>query len=339
MPKIKNTIKNKMKTTTNYNLSKPLRIVTRSSSLAVCQSSMIGKQLTNIHKGLTYELVKVGNLPVNHKDSFVKLCEECLTKGDADLAVHSAKDLPIQSRKGLEIAAYCRRENPLDVIIFAPEYEMAKRSATPIKIGTASPRRRVQLMNQSQEYLVEGLRGNITTRIEALKPETATQENPTKSKLDAIVLAAAGLIRLQRTSIISHYLTPAEMVPAAGQGALALQCLTSREDIKDLTKQLKHQPTELCLTAERHCCHLLGADCDSAVGVYAFLSEDVMHIYSMVGDISTNKIIQVRQQLPVLGGDFDEMQEKAKLAGELVANELIEQGANNFIYKRTPPTK
>lgn len=310
-----------------------VKIATRSSELALWQSKWVGDRLTNVHKGLSYELVKVGNLPVNHKDSFVKLCEECLAHGTADLAVHSAKDLPMKTPAAMEIAAYCRRENPLDVILFAPQFNREQKK---VKIGTASPRRRVQLMDERQDdqdyqYSVQELRGNITTRVEMLG-------NPTEdaNKFDAIVLAAAGLIRLRRTSLISRYLTPAEMVPAAGQGALALQCLRSREDIKQLTLPLKHKHTELCLAAERNCCQILEADCDSAVGAYAFFIDDVMHIYAMAGDIASNKILRVFKTLQIPSWDYAVATPHAELCGKLAADELIAKGALDFIYKSPP---
>lgn len=312
-----------------FTSTKPLKIATRSSPLATYQANFVGKQLSNLYKGLTYELVKVANLPVNHKDSFVKLCEECLAKGEADLAVHSAKDLPINSVGDLEIAAYCRRENPLDVIIFSDEYQQKQAANidkggenTPITIGTASPRRQVQLMHHPEKYVVKELRGNVGTRIDKL--------NDKQNELDAIVLAAAGLIRLQKSQIISRYLTPAEMVPAAGQGALALQCSATRDDVKELVKPLKHKQTELCVIAERHTCQLLEADCDSAVGVYAFFSDELMHIYAMAGDIRNNKILRVFKQLDLATWNED----KAKQAGKQAADELIKQGAKEFIYKK-----
>lgn len=314
-------------------MSKIIKIATRASELALYQANWVGRNLVSQNPDLSYELVKVSNLPVNHKDSFVKLCEDAVLTGDADVAVHSAKDLPISDRPGLSIGAICERENPMDVLILAPT---AKLTDPQLKVGTASPRRQVQMMNYRDGIQLAELRGNVPTRLSVVQGDTKSN-NEGKSKFDAIVLAAAGLIRLQLQQYISLYFTPEEMVPAAGQGAILVQLRNDDNQIASQVAQLNHRNSQLCVNAERHCCHLLNADCDSAVGVYASISEDMMNIYAMVGDVETNKLLKSYQSISL--PDFAIATETALRCGQLAAEDLLAQiellGADKFTYKKS----
>ena len=305
-------------------MSVHLRIATRSSDLAIYQSNWVGKKLVSVSSGLTYELVKVSSPPINHKDSFVKLCEDAILNKDADIAVHSAKDLPLGTREGLVIGAVCERENPLDVLLLGPGVSIEEDE---LLVGTSSPRRKVQARGFAANIRIEELRGNLPTRINSLKGEG-------EGKFSAIILAAAGLIRLGLTEKISRYFTPQEMVPAAGQGAILVQLSSTDERNNSLARKINHPRSENCILAERHCCYLLGADCDSAIGAYSFISDGTMFIYAMVGDIKTNQRLLTCQQINPVEHGISDWSEAAWVCAELAAKDLIEKGAEKFNYKK-----
>ena len=315
-------------------VSHKIKIATRASKLALYQANWVGKQLQQHHQDLAYELIKVKNLPINHKDSFVKLCEEALLAGAADIAVHSAKDLPVADRHGLVIGACCERDNALDALILA---EGKQRDTRGMKFGTASPRRQTQLRSLFSDIQLQELRGNITTRLDAVGRGEGEGE---PAKLDAIVLAAAGLNRLGLQDRISHYFSPQEMVPAAGQGVIAVQHQESREDLAKLVAPLNHLPSQLALVAERQCCHILEADCNSAVGAYAFFEDDIgsagklaLNAYGMVGDMKGDTLLKSYQSVASDNWTSAGGKEAALKCGELLAKDLLQHGAKKFLYQ------
>jgi hydroxymethylbilane synthase len=243
-----------------------IRIATRGSTLALKQARMVGELLGGAE---LVEVTYAGEL--GDKSRFVRGVEQALLDGEAALGVHSAKDLPGEEPEGLEIAAVPRREDPADVWIGAG----ASLDDVPegARVGTASLRRRAQLLAARPDLRVEELHGNVDTRLRKLA----------EGELDAIVLAAAGLRRLGRAAEIGFSIPTAEMVPAPGQGSLALQVrsgdeatIAAVEPVADLTAMRE-------LTAGRAAVAPLGASCATPIGVHAATSDDRMVLDAFVG--------------------------------------------------------
>jgi hydroxymethylbilane synthase len=227
-----------------------VRIATRGSALALAQARWVASRL-----GPRVELVEVvtsgdRRRAVEDKREWVAEIEDALLRGDADLAVHSAKDVPAQLADGLEIVAVPEREDPRDVLCGAASLDGVRR------IGTASLRRRAQLLARRPDVEVVELRGNVDTRLRKLAAGEA----------DAIVLAAAGLARLGRSGEAGAML---DLVPAAGQGALIVEARADDARAREAVAPLRHAASEAAVTAERALVAELGADCRSAVGAYA----------------------------------------------------------------------
>ncbi|MDR2076974.1 MAG: hydroxymethylbilane synthase, partial [Desulfovibrio sp.] len=197
------------------------------------------------------------------KGLFVKEIEEALLDGRADLAVHSMKDIPVDLPDGLTLGAVPRRENAADVLL---SFAFPRLSALPAgaRVGTSSLRRRAQLLDLRPDLNIVPLRGNLDTRIRKLKA----------GECEAVVLAAAGLRRLDLHVPHMDPLSPPTFLPAAGQGALGLEFRADREDLRELLAPCNHEPSRICVEAERGFLAGLGAGCQAPVAAYALLSRD-----------------------------------------------------------------
>ncbi len=252
-----------------------LRIGTRGSPLALAQSRWVESRLKEIEPSLETELIVIktsGDLfqnqspkeaheaslsPQGTKGLFVKEIEESLLKEDIDLAVHSAKDMPAQIPNGLHILAYPKRENPQDVFIGRGGilWKEIKPGQT---IGTSSLRRQIQLKMAFPEVNAVPLRGNVDTRIKKLEEKS----------LDGIILAAAGLKRLGREIPSAHPIDLDAMVPAPGQGALAIESRV-QDDLRLFSQILDHGPTRIAVEWEREFLKTLGGGCSTPLGAFA----------------------------------------------------------------------
>lgn len=259
-----------------------LRIGTRRSKLALAQSGMmqraIGRALGVPEDEITQavplvEIVTTGDriqdrrlLEVGGKSLFTKEIEEALLDGRVDIAVHSMKDVPAEQPEGLAIAAIPEREDPRDAFI-ASNYASLAELPQGAKIGTASLRRQAQLLSLRPDLQIEMLRGNVDTRLRRLKD----------GDFDAILLACSGLNRLGLGQVITERLDLGHFLPAPGQGALALQ--TRAEDTDSAWAiALNHAPTALCVAAERGAMLALEGSCRTAVGAFAHIDADTLHI-------------------------------------------------------------
>ncbi|HYO08905.1 MAG TPA: hydroxymethylbilane synthase [Tepidisphaeraceae bacterium] len=264
-----------------------LRLGTRGSLLAKTQSQLIASDLEKRHKGVIVELViikttadQILDKPLTEfggKGLFTKEIEQALLAGEVDLAVHSFKDVPVTQplveQAELTIAAVPEREDPRDVFVSVAAKSIAELPQG-AKIGTASPRRRCQLLAQRPDLSIELLRGNIDTRLRKLRD----------GQYDAILLAAAGLRRTGLFHEAEMVILPAEqMLPAPGQGALALQCRRGDERTRQLLEGLDDPQTEACVTAERVIVQALGGDCHSPIAALAEIEGDEMHLRAAVG--------------------------------------------------------
>ena len=264
-----------------------LRLGTRGSLLAKTQSQLVASELEKLHKGLAVELViiktsadSIQDKPLHEfggKGLFTKELEQALLGGEVDLAVHSFKDVPVTQplvdQSDLIIAAVPRREDPRDVLISlkAKSIEELPQGA---KVGTGSQRRRCQLLAKRADLKVEALRGNIDTRLRKLRDD----------QFDAIILAAAGL----RRGAMFHedemvILEPEQMLPAPGQGALALQCRRNDEKTRSLVALMDDAATESCVAIERLIVSALEGDCQSPIAALAELKNNEIFLQCAVG--------------------------------------------------------
>ena len=284
-----------------------LRIATRGSQLALTQSGMVAEMLGGA------ELVEVSSdgLP-GDKSRFVRAVEQAVLDGRADIGVHSAKDLPGEEVEGLEIAAVPPREDPADAWIGAgTSLEDIPEGA---KVGTVSLRRRAQLLAARPDLELLDLNGNVDTRLRKLS----------EGDYDAIVLAAAGLRRLGREGEIGFRVPEDRMVPAAGQGALAVQVRSGDEETAAAVRAIGDAVSFAELRAERACFTRLDADCSTPIGVFAEVDAGTLRIGAFVGLPDGSEWI--RDELDADAAD-------PEAAGEDLAKRLLGAGAADLLAR------
>jgi hydroxymethylbilane synthase len=239
-----------------------IRVGTRGSALALAQAAWVGDRL-----GVEYSLVKVEAAgPVGDKSRWVSSLEQALLAGEIDVAVHSAKDVPAELAPGLSLVAIPEREDPRDALCGAPSIAALSAGA---RVGTSSLRRAAQVRAARQDVEVVEVRGNVDTRLRKLA----------SGECDALVLAVAGLARLGRMDAVDGVL--GEFVPAAGQGALAVE---ARPETAAAVSALVDADATACVLAERELTRLLGASCNTPVGAVArVVSGDELELRAWVG--------------------------------------------------------
>ena len=294
-----------------------VRIATRSSAQARTQAAAIADEIGRAHLGLEVELVFVDTLGDQQRDVplhsiggqgvFVKEVQVAVLEGRADIAVHSAKDLPSTPADGLTIAAFGRRRDPRDVLVGRSLKELAP-GAT---VATGSVRRRAQLGRLRPDLKFVELRGNIPTRLEKI-PDNG-----------AIVMAAAALDILGWSDRVSDYVSVDDMVPAVGQGCVAVECRTEDHLTRELLAGIDHRPSRLAVERERSCLAELGSGCSLPVG--AFDDGSIMRVY-LASDDGTQ-----HHQSHINTGDtatHDELLEMARGAARSARSSVTEKQAN-----------
>ncbi|HEX2071716.1 MAG TPA: hydroxymethylbilane synthase [Thermoleophilaceae bacterium] len=269
-------------------MATPLRLGTRASALAVAQSTTVARDLEAL--GAQVELIEIRTSgdetatkpETEDKARFVKELEQALLAGEIDLAVHSAKDVPGELPAGLEIVAVPERADARDALCLSPRLRASRDAAStePLDalpdgavVGTASLRRRAALLALRPDLDVRELRGNVDTRLRRLA----------EGELDAIVLATAGLVRLDRSES-GVPLSELTVVPAAGQGCLALEARAGDEPTRRLASRLTDPRAFACLTAERALVTAIGATCHTPVGAHATIeSHTILQLSAFVG--------------------------------------------------------
>ncbi len=305
-----------------------LAVGTRGSPLALAQTRAVIAALQSHHPDAGCEIRRITtkgdvmrNVPlatIGGRGVFADAIEEALEAGEIDFAVHSAKDLPSITADGLLIAAYPAREDARDVLVsHAGGLEALPFGA---RVGTSSQRRACQLLAARPDLSVRDLRGNVDTRLRKLDEDA----------YDAIVLAGAGLIRLGLTSRITEWLPTDVLLPAPGQGALAIEIRAGDEELRDLLAPLGHQPTAIAMTAERAFLAHLGAGCAAALAAFATVSATgTVTLKAMIG-APDGRCVRGEREAPASG---------AAMLGEALAAELLDRGGRELIppLQRTGP--
>jgi len=301
--------------------SKIIRIATRHSPLAIWQANFVKAELLKYHPDLRVELLamktkgdKILDTPlakVGGKGLFVKELEVAMLEGRADIAVHSIKDVPVDFPKGLGLTVICAREDPRDAFV-ANHYLSLQQLPQGAVVGTSSLRRQCQLRALRPDLIIKDLRGNVNTRLAKLD----------KGQYDAIILAAAGLIRLQMEKRISSYIEPEISLPAVGQGALGIECRLDDSRTIALLKALEDAPTRARVSAERAMNLALQGGCQVPIGSFATLDGEELLLRGLVGSIDGRQIIrkEIRGSLV-----------NAQQLGFTLAQQLLESGAKKIL--------
>lgn len=304
-------------------MAQTLRIATRQSKLALWQAEHIKARLQQLHPDLGVELVgfttrgdKILDTPlakIGGKGLFVKELESALLDGRADLAVHSMKDVPMEFPEGLGLAVICEREDPTDALVsnrFANIDELPAGS----RIGTSSLRRQCQLRARRPDLDIHWLRGNVQTRLGKLD----------QGEFDAIILATSGLVRLELQERIAQRLAPEWSLPAGGQGALGIETRNDDSVTNALIQPLSHEPSALCVRAERALNRRLEGGCQVPIACYAVLEENQLWLRGLVGDPDGSELFEVEGR-----GAMNE----PEALGIRLAEELLAQGAGKVLER------
>ena len=315
--------------------TKALRLGTRRSKLAMAQSRQVADAVSRV-TGRPVELVEITTYGDVSKEAlaqiggtgvFVTALREALLKGEVDFAVHSLKDLPTGQPDVLALAAIPEREDPRDVIVArdALKFTDLPRGA---RIGTGSPRRMAQLNAYARAHGLDietvAIRGNIDTRVRFVRD----------GELDAVVLAAAGLTRIGRIDEVTDFLSVDTVLPAPGQGALAIECTADNADLIAALGELDDPFTRVAVTAERSLLAALEAGCSAPVGALADLLADgqivkEMRLRAVVGTTDGSRTVQLSTTGPV-----PETYDQAMALGRELAAEMLAQGAAGLMGER-----
>ncbi|HOY69508.1 MAG TPA: hydroxymethylbilane synthase [Methylotenera sp.] len=303
------------------NIPKKLVIATRESPLAMWQALHIQSRLQALYPQTTVEILgmtttgdQILDTPlakVGGKGLFVKELETALADGRADLAVHSMKDVPMNLPEGFMLAATGEREDPRDAFVSNNFASLEDLPAGSI-VGTSSLRRQSQLQARLPHLKIESLRGNLQTRLRKLD----------EGQYAAIILAAAGLIRLGLQSRIRSVIAPNLSIPAVGQGALGIEISASRPELVAVLAPLNHRDTQACVEAERAMSRALAGSCTVPLGAYATCENDLIHITGFVASVDGKQMLVETATGKRLAADA---------LGKQLAQQLVAKGADKIL--------
>ncbi|MDR2624967.1 MAG: hydroxymethylbilane synthase [Zoogloeaceae bacterium] len=304
-------------------MSSPLDIViaSRESRLALWQAEHIRARLAALYGdarvrvlGMTTQGDQILDRPlaqIGGKGLFIKELEAAMQAGRADLAVHSLKDVPMEMPPGFLLAAICARENPLDALV-CHRYATLSDLPSGAIVGTSSLRREAVLRRRYPHLVIQSLRGNLDTRLKKLD----------EGQYDAIILAAAGLIRLGLAARIRALLPAEESLPAPGQGALGLEICAGREDAAAWIAPLHDAATAHCVRAERAFSRALGGSCQIPLGGYALLQEGELWLRGFIASPDGKNMLE---------GETRGHPEEDEALGVALAKELRRRGADAIL--------
>ncbi len=298
-----------------------IRIATRKSALALWQAEYVKARLEQAHPGLQVSLVpmvsrgdKLLDAPlakIGGKGLFVKELETALLEQEADIAVHSMKDVPMEFPEGLGLYCICEREDPRDAFV-SNRFDSLDALPEGSVVGTSSLRRQAQLLARRPDLKIQFLRGNVNTRLAKLDA----------GEYDAIILAAAGLIRLGFGERIRASIGVEESLPAGGQGAVGIECRSADLDIQALLAPLNHAETAARVSAERALNRHLNGGCQVPIACYALQEGDQLWLRGLVGQPDGSVLLRAEERAPVAD---------AEALGVRVAEALLAQGAGRIL--------
>ena len=303
------------------NTPKKLVIASRESMLAMWQAEHIKGRLKALYPDCEVEILGMTTRgdqildrtlsKIGGKGLFIKELEQALQDGRADLAVHSIKDVPMELPEGFALAAIGERASPFDAFV-SNQYARLEDMPEGAIVGTSSLRREAQLRAKFPHLTIKPLRGNVQTRLSKLD----------NGDYDAVILASAGLQRLGLDGRIREILSPADSLPAAGQGALGIEIAARRTDLADILRPLNHEETAACVTAERALARALGGSCQVPLAAYCVMEDGLLTLNGLVGHPDGSVIIEASAQAPVAYADA---------LGRAVAKRLADDGAEELI--------
>jgi hydroxymethylbilane synthase len=298
-----------------------IRIATRKSALALWQAEHVAALLADLPEVDAVELLPLSTRgdeildrslqKIGGKGLFIKELEVAMQAGEADIAVHSMKDVPAEMPEGFCLAAMLERANHADALV-SPNGEQLSDLPQGALVGSSSLRRQAQLKMMRPDLRIEPLRGNVNTRLAKLD----------NGDYDAIILAAAGLERLKFDDRISQVFVPEEMLPAAAQGVVGIECLEEATELRAVLAQLNHATSVQTTLAERAIARVLEASCQSPVATYAVINEDVLTVKALVAMPDGSE--SIRDSVSGKAAD-------AEVLGEQLAARLLDKGAAELL--------
>ncbi len=302
-------------------IKRTIRIATRRSPLAMWQAEHVRDRLLAEHSHIAVDLVRIetrGDVlldtplaKIGGKALFVKELEVAMLKGEADIAVHSMKDVPMEFPEGLGLAVICEREDPSDAFV-SNHFRAVDELPQGARVGTSSLRRQCQLKALRPDLEIGFLRGNVGTRLGKLD----------SGQFDAIVLATAGLMRLELHDRIAQRIPADICLPAGGQGAVGIECRSDDDELLQLLQPLHHGDTADRVYAERALNHRLQGGCQVPIACYAELQGQDIHLRGLVGEPDGSRILRT---------EITGRRAEAEALGRQAAEHLLAQGADHIL--------
>lgn len=298
-----------------------ITVGSRESALAMWQTRWVVEQLAKLNPAIDFEIVTmktkgdkmldVALAKIGDKGLFTKELEVAMLQGEIDFAVHSLKDMPTALPQGLTLGAVCVRDNPGDALISKDGRKLADLPEG-ARIGTSSLRRCAQLLNYRSDFKLEALRGNLNTRMKKLVSE----------RLDAIVLAAAGISRMGWQEMIAEIIPYNIMLPAVGQGAITVECRADDQQIRELLQSIDHKATRDATTAERSLLRYLEGGCQVPIGAHGTVKNNQLYLTTVVANLDGTQIIRAQGEAEV---------DRAEELGVEVAEKLLARGGKKIL--------
>ena len=302
-------------------MQKTIKIGTRASLLAMAQSTNIKKRIEEHYPDVTVELVKIVtkgdkilDVPlakVGGKGLFVKEIEDAMLNHEVDIAVHSMKDVPAELPEELHLGIITKREDPRDAFI-SNQYKTLADLPHGAKVGTSSLRRKSQLGLMRSDLVIQDLRGNLDTRLRKLD----------EKQYDAIILAAAGLNRLNLSARVASFFSPVEMLPAVGQGAVGIELRKADQELLEALSFLSDETTAVAVRAERAYLHRLEGGCQVPIGAFAELKGGEVTLTGLVASVDGSKMIKEQASAPAVD---------AEKLGKSLAETILAKGGGTIL--------
>ena len=297
-----------------------IKIATRNSPLALYQAEFVAAQLTTHHPYITTEIIPIISsgdktldkplYKIGGKSLFIKELEAALLTQEADIAVHSMKDMPFVLPPTLSIAAICKRDDPSDCLV-SHKFTHLNQLPPQAIVGTSSLRRQSQILAIRPDLQVKFIRGNIATRLNKLNQDC-----------DAIILATAAIDRLNITNYKIYKFDTETFIPAVAQGAIGVECRADNQELQKVLQLLNHLPSSLCVDTERAMNQVLGGSCHTPIGGHAVLNNGMLTLTGLVASDDGKKIIKISQTMPA--AEYLDLAEK-------VAKLLLAGGADKLL--------